>query len=194
MATASTPIESDATGHGVYVRDTSAAADLACELGRRPFLLSETLSAIQRQFAARARAKGLAFEVSLPVSAHDAVVGDDVLLRQVLSNLVGNAVKFTAVGAIEVAAKQRTLIDGSLLLTFAVKDTGPGIGRERLPLLFKPSGQTDAAAHAGIAVSSGLVRAMGGTLEVTSIPGEGSIFAFYIRVGRARCPGPATRV
>lgn len=185
MATAATPNKTDAAGRGIYSRDTSAASHLGREVEQCPFSLSETLHAVQTLFAYRAQAKRLTFDVSLPVTAHDAVIGDEKLLRQVLCNLVGNAVKFTTLGGIEIAAKQHPLGDGSLLLTFAVKDTGPGIGPKRLAHLFTASADTGAPSNAGLAVSAALVRAMGGTLEVTSIPGEGSIFAFYIRVGRA---------
>lgn len=185
MATAATPITIDAAGRGIYSRDRSAATHVRYEVEQRPFLVSDILHAVQTLFSYRAHAKRLSFDVSLPVTAHDAVIGDEKLLLQVLCNLVGNAVKFTTVGGIEIAAKQHTLGDGSLLLTFAVKDTGPGIGPKRLAHIFTPSVDLGAPSNAGLAVSAALVRAMGGTLEVTSIPGEGSIFAFYIRVVRA---------
>lgn len=158
------------------------------QIESRPFLLSETILDVRDLFAGVASEKRLAFEVNF-ICPHDTVVGDQNRLRQVLSNLIGNAIKFTHGGSVTVNATQELLGNGELLLKVSVSDTGIGIPRDKLALLFRPYAQADVSigrkfggTGLGLAISRNLVRAMGGDIEAASIEGKGSTFSFFIRL------------
>ncbi|HVL20553.1 MAG TPA: ATP-binding protein [Amaricoccus sp.] len=131
---------------------------------------------------------GVALEVELADDLPRAVVGDATRLRQVLFNLVGNAVKFTERGEVRVAARHRPLGDGAVELAFEVRDTGIGIAPEVIGRLFDRFAQADGTTARrfggtglGLAISRDLVRLMGGDITVESEPGRGSCFRFTIR-------------
>ena len=145
---------------------------------------------------------GVALEVDLADELPRAVVGDATRLRQVLFNLVGNAVKFTERGEVRVAARHRPLGDGAVELAFEVRDTGIGIAPEAIGRLFDRFAQADGTTARrfggtglGLAISRDLVRLMGGDITVESEPGRGSCFRFTIRcravAGAAAGPPPA---
>ncbi|MFZ4756644.1 MAG: ATP-binding protein [Burkholderiaceae bacterium] len=115
--------------------------------------------------------------------AAQALAGDPTRLRQVLFNLVGNAIKFTERGQVTIEGDTRTMPDGKVMLTFEVVDTGVGIAPDVLPTLFRPFQQADSSTTRrfggtglGLAICRHLVEAMGGRIEVESRPGEGSTF------------------
>lgn len=130
-----------------------------------------------------ARRKGIALEVEVAEDVAAEVVGDPMRLRQVLINLVGNAVKFTERGKVVL----RVTNPGDGLLGFEVADTGIGIAQETQARLFDRFAQGDGSARRyggsglGLAISRALVRLMGGDIAVESAPGEGSLFRFTIR-------------
>ena len=110
-------------------------------------------------------------------------------LRQILSNLVGNAIKFTDKGHVLVDVKQEAVSGGGLILRVSVRDTGIGISREKIDRLFQPFIQADASiarrfggTGLGLAISRNLVQAMGGEIEVSSIEGQGTTFSFFVRM------------
>ena len=128
---------------------------------------------------------------NLPVDYCDNVVGDPKRTRQVLANLVNNAIKFTEKGSICVAMSQTRTAD-DLTVSFAVTDSGIGIAPEDIARLFAPFIQADISTSRkfggtglGLAICKRLVEAMGGAIEVTSVPGQGSCFKFSVRVHRA---------
>ena len=134
-----------------------------------------------------AAAKGL--EVCLDISANvpDRVRGDAGRLRQVLLNLLGNAVKFTQQGEVTLSVSGRIRADGKQELVFAVRDTGIGIPADRRDRLFKPFSQVDASTNRsyggtglGLAICKQLVACMGGSISVASTPGVGSTFTFSV--------------
>ncbi len=136
----------------------------------------------------RAREKGIGIEIAWPEDVPHLVMGDAVRLRQVLLNLVSNAVKFTERGKVRVAA---AATDTAVAVT--IFDTGIGIDAAVLPVLFQPFRQGDASTTRrfggtglGLAIAQRLTVAMHGTLEVRSAPGEGS--AFTLRLLRDREP------
>lgn len=131
-----------------------------------------------------ARAKGISMDVRLAPNLPAAVVGDEVRVRQVLLNLAGNAVKFTSSGSVLLTL---TMDDSRQHLRFSVKDTGPGIPKEKLSSIFEPFTQADASISRmhggtglGLAISSRLVQLMEGTIEVESTVGQGSTFSFTL--------------
>lgn len=163
------------------------------QIEKEPFLLSEVFYDVRDLFAGAASEKGIALRVNLPPTFQDAVVGDHVRLRQILSNLVGNAVKFTEKGHVLIDVKQEVLPDAGLILRVSVQDTGIGISRERIGRLFQPFAQADASiarrfggTGLGLAISRSLVQAMGGEIEVSSSEGKGTAFAFFVRMQRDR--------
>ena len=140
-------------------------------------------------FAPVASEKGVALE-SLPMPPDcGPVIGDARRLRQVLTNLVGNAVKFTETGKITLALDGTAPAGDALILRFSVQDSGMGISAKDLEKLFKPFIQADITTSRkyggtglGLAISKRLVEGMGGTLTAKSAPGHGSTFSFTIRV------------
>jgi CheY-like chemotaxis protein/two-component sensor histidine kinase len=162
------------------------------ELEEIDFDLEEIARGAQQAFTAQANAKGLEF--SLDIKGSQGVYrGDPTRIRQILYNLVSNALKFTDEGEIKVTARW-----ASETLTVAVADTGVGIPADRLPLLFGRFAQADASTTRrfggtglGLAICRELALMMGGLIQVESAPGVGSIFTLSLpleRVGDARAP------
>ncbi len=130
-----------------------------------------------------AEAKGLALSLQIAPQTPEAIAGDPTRLRQVLLNLVTNAVKFTAGGGVILSVAPA----GDERLRFTVADTGPGIAPEARERLFQPFGQVDSTIHRryggtglGLAICKRLVELMGGTIDVDSEVGKGSTFWFEI--------------
>jgi signal transduction histidine kinase/DNA-binding response OmpR family regulator len=172
------------------------------ELDPAPLALREGLGDLLAVLALRAHQKGLELACRVAADVPDALVGDWGRLRQVLVNLVGNAVKFTERGevVVDVAAAGRD--GGAAALRFAVRDTGIGIPADKLPSLFQPFVQLDGSltrryegTGLGLAISSRLVEMMGGRITVESEVGKGSTFAFTValelRPGPGEQPVPA---
>jgi PAS domain S-box-containing protein len=156
------------------------------------FDLHEVLDAIEEMVRLRADAKDLEFRVERSDDCPGWVVGDAKHLRQVLINLLGNAVKYTDQGEIRLKIQCQ---EGGI--GFAVIDTGPGIPRQDQHRIFDPFYQTeDGAAKGdgaglGLAISRELVRLMGGELRVDSTPGQGSRFHFTLPLIPAEAAGEA---
>ncbi len=150
---------------------------------------------LESMFRIRAEAKGLAFEVDLSAAVPRHVVTDERRLRQILINLVGNALKFTAEGKLKLMVRVGNGSTGERdpLLVVDVEDSGPGISEEELPQLFQRFEQTRSGREAGggtglgLAISRGFARLMGGDITVRSQVGLGSVFTVTLPVG------PATR-
>jgi two-component system, sensor histidine kinase and response regulator len=143
-------------------------------------------------FAAQADAKGLELALRIPQEVPDAVVGDSGRVRQILINLVGNALKFTERGEVEVGVQVESELPGAVELHVTVRDTGPGIPRDKQEQIFRAFEQGDASptkrysgTGLGLAISSQLVRMMGGRIWVESVLGHGSTFHFTIGLGLA---------
>jgi signal transduction histidine kinase/DNA-binding response OmpR family regulator len=138
--------------------------------------------------AFRAREKGLKLVVYLSPESPFLLRGDPGRLRQVLNNLVGNAIKFTEQGEVWIEARLEEELEGDIVMRFAVRDTGIGIPEEKHPLLFEKFTQADASTTGhyggtglGLAISKKIVQAMGGDIGFTSTPGKGSEFYFTVR-------------
>ena len=132
-------------------------------------------------FRARAAAKGIALTVEVAPDLPEAVLGDEDKLRQILINLLGNAIKFTTEGGVMLTASWT-----AGRAEIAVEDTGPGIAEEEMPALFEPFAQTESGRAAregtglGLAISRDLAGLMGGRITVRSALGRGSVFRLEV--------------
>ena len=140
-------------------------------------------------YASQARQKGLALDCDIPATMPARLKGDPVRLRQVLANLVGNAVKFTKRGGVFLRLVPTREEAGFVALQFEVRDTGIGIDTGKLEGIFDSFTQADSSTTRryggtglGLTISKRLVERMGGAISVESRPGEGSTFRFTIRL------------
>ncbi|HPC73164.1 MAG TPA: response regulator [Syntrophales bacterium] len=160
-----------------------------------PFDLRTTVEGVAELLSLRAREKGLDFEVRYGQDAPRRVVGDPGRIRQVLTNLAGNALKFTEKGFVFIDVGWQPLVDGQAVFRFAVEDSGIGISEEKLEFIFEKFTQADASmtrryggTGLGLAISKQIVEFMGGTIGVTSTLGRGSTFWFAIPLGLGETP------
>ncbi len=164
------------------------------ELDPKPFDLDETVAGATRGFAALACQKGIRFLVEVEPAAQGVWMGDAGRIRQVLANLVSNAVKFTAAGEVRVGVRRTP--EG---LACTVSDTGVGIAPDLVARLFQRFSQVDPTATRryggsglGLAISRQFVELMGGKIAVTSVEGRGSAFTFDLPLEWLRASAPPT--
>ena len=160
------------------------------ELDPIPFDLRDLVESTIKVFAARAHEKKLELVGSVQAEVPEFVVGDATRLQQVLMNLMGNAIKFTAAGEVALAVNLERSRADSLDLEFVVRDTGIGIAPEKKEIIFEAFAQADGSTARrfggtglGLAISERLVTAMGGRIWVESEPGKGSQFHFTVSMG-----------
>ena len=159
------------------------------DLDARPFALTALVEELVELLSPRAHAKGIEIASYVDPALAGSVIGDAARLRQVLLNLVGNAVKFTDAGGISVTAERGVWLDE---VTFVVRDTGIGIPPEAQARIFEEFEQADAGStrrHGGsglgLAISTRIIERMGGAIGVDSTPGAGSTFTFTLVLPRA---------
>jgi CheY-like chemotaxis protein len=160
------------------------------ELSPIDFSLRAMVNEVVASFGERAHRKGLRFDCRIAAHAPDALHGDVVRLRQVLINLIGNAVKFTDAGTVTVSVSPAA---GTGRLHFAVQDTGIGIAARDRHLIFGAFSQGDVS-HSrryggtglGLAISYQLIALMGGRLDLVSEPGQGTTFLFDLALPAAQ--------
>ncbi len=159
----------------------------AFELESVPFILEEEVATVTELFAPAAAVKGVELVCRLGDTLPVAVVGDPGRFRQILLNIVGNAVKFTERGWVEIGLDATPRPDGTLLVTCTVADTGIGLDPSRLPALFERFSQANATTARrfggtglGLAICRQLVQAMGGSIAAASRPGGGSEFQYTL--------------
>ncbi|CAM3929954.1 response regulator [Nocardioides marinus] len=162
------------------------------DLEEAVFSLPDCVDTTLDLLAAVAGAKDLDLVVDLAPDVPTMVVGDVTRLRQVLVNLVGNAVKFTPTGEVQVSVRVAQDDPEQPLISMAVRDTGIGIPRERQDRLFQSFSQVDSSTTRmyggtglGLAISRRLAEAMGGDITVDSTPGAGATFTFTARLRRS---------
>jgi signal transduction histidine kinase/ActR/RegA family two-component response regulator len=160
-------------------------------LEQQPLDLRGLVGEVVSMFTAQARGKGLELCAQVDAAVPTALVGDALRLRQVLFNLVGNALKFTERGTVEVRVVVVEEGAEGMRLRIAVRDTGLGIAPEVQATLFEPFTQADASTTRryggtglGLAIAKRLVEAMGGEIGVESVPGQGSTFWLTLRLAR----------
>lgn len=170
------------------VLDFSKIEARALTLDRRPFEVADLVSRAQALFADSARTKGLDFQIAVS-GWPPPLVGDENRIGQVLNNLLGNAIKFTAQGYVRLSIVSGAPSDDGVLVEFRVGDTGIGIPTEQLPLIMSAFHQADVSTTRqfggtglGLAISDQLVTLMGGKLVVESTVGQGTTFSFALRL------------
>jgi CheY-like chemotaxis protein len=170
------------------------------QLNCAPFAVYDSVQAVVELLAPKAYEKGIDVGWAIDPSLPPVVLGDEVRLRQIVTNLLGNAIKFTDSGGVLVtvaSAATPAAVNERITLSIVVEDTGIGIAPEALPTLFQEFEQADAVvrrrqggAGLGLAISRRLARAMAGDIRVASVPGRGSIFTATLML--APCHAPAT--
>ncbi|HEV7913678.1 MAG TPA: ATP-binding protein [Albitalea sp.] len=157
------------------------------ELAEAPMSLHDLVASVVSLFRGNAEARGLFLRLRVEPAASDWVVGDSQRLKQVLLNLVSNAVKFTDRGGVELVVSTLPSTPGNTVLSFSVRDSGVGMRPETLERLFSPftqfdqqAGKTRRGTGLGLSISQRIVEAMGSRIEVESVHGEGSRFHFAI--------------
>jgi PAS domain S-box-containing protein len=158
------------------------------QLDRVGFNLRDALEDTIRVLAPRADQKGLELACHIQRDVPEALVGDPLRLRQVVINLVGNAIKFTELGEVVLQVELESRGDRQAHLRFSVTDTGIGVPSEKQAVIFEAFSQADSSTTRryggtglGLAISAQLVELMGGRISVESRPGQGSTFHFSAR-------------
>jgi CheY-like chemotaxis protein len=162
-----------------------------------PFRLQDVVREVVSTFRLTATEKGIQLAVSETGQVPEVVLGDPGRLRQVLFNLVGNALKFTARGTVSI---ELGMAEGTDHVLFQVRDTGLGIPSDKQSEIFNAFSQADGATTRkfggtglGLTISARLVSLMGGELKVESMPGAGSRFYFDLRLPRTELPADESR-
>ncbi len=160
------------------------------------FNLHDTLETTLKTLALRAHEKGLELVCEIAPEVPEAVRGDASRLRQVIVNLLGNAIKFTQEGEVALNVQLESKEMNDCIVHFTVSDTGIGIAREKLGMIFDPFSQADSSTTRhyggtglGLTISTRLIEKMGGIVWVESEIGRGTQFHFTIRLGAAEGQG-----
>ncbi len=172
------------------------------DLEQVDFELREEIGAALKPLGVRAHARGLELAWRVNAAAPDWVSGDPMRLRQILTNLIGNAVKFTESGEIVLDVRLHDNVGEEVILGFSIRDTGVGVAPEQASRIFAAFQQADSSTTRqyggtglGLAITSRIVHAMGGRIDLESTPGKGSTFRATIRLRLASqthavCPPP----
>jgi signal transduction histidine kinase len=172
-----------------HVLELSKAESSTFALTETPFRLHTVVDDVVSTFDAAAREKGLQLRSSITDSVPSVVIGDPVAMRQILSNLIGNAVKFTSAGSVTLTVETHQISTDAVTLAFAVSDTGIGIAAEEIDRIFNEFTQAryDTAMQfggtgLGLTIAKRLLELYGSVVQVHSTPGEGSTFSFNLRL------------
>ena len=153
--------------------------------------LAEILTDTKTLLDLKAKEQGISLNVTLDDNLPEIIQTDPLRLRQILINIVGNAIKFTSKGSVDVSIHRKTANDGQSLLEFVVKDTGPGIGQDQVEKLFAPFSQVDNTSKRkfggtglGLVISKRFANLLGGDVVLTQTsPEKGSVFTITIDPG-----------
>jgi signal transduction histidine kinase/DNA-binding response OmpR family regulator len=169
------------------------------ELEDTAFSLSGLIAGAVDTFRPQASAKGLLLEAFIAAGSNDALVGDPTRVRQILFNLLSNALKFTTRGSVEVRASTAPLGDAATRVSLAVRDTGIGLTDEQRARLFQPFAQADSSTTRkfggtglGLSIVRRLAELMGGRVDIESEAGKGSTFTVTLTLKAAPADSPLT--
>ncbi|MCB9646656.1 MAG: response regulator [Deltaproteobacteria bacterium] len=170
------------------------------ELEAGPFSLRATLADLHAMLEPRARDKGIGYVARVDEEVPDDLIGDPGRVRQVLTNLIGNAIKFTARGEVRCHVRALDVAPDAVVLAVEVRDTGVGLDPEQAERLFEPFSQADPSTARqfggtglGLPISRRLAEMMGGGVRAEGRPGEGATFTFTARLERAAGRAPIIR-
>ncbi len=159
------------------------------------FSLADMLNGVADLMRPAAREQGLALTLDIGEEVAPWLMGDAGKLRQIVFNLVSNAIKFTPAGSVRITAEAQAAEEGRQAVTLSVTDTGIGIASDDIGHIFEPFTQADVSvtrryggSGLGLAISRGLAEVMGGTLSVRSTEGKGSVFSLAITLPVASAP------
>ena len=154
-----------------------------------PLSIRALAGSVTALFRANAQGKGLKLELFIAEDVHDWVIADAQRLKQVLLNLLGNAIKFTERGSVMLVISSREAAEGRARIQFDIRDTGIGLDATAIPRLFQPfqqvagtPGRRNGGTGLGLAISQRIIEAMGSKIEVSSAPGKGSRFYFVLEL------------
>ena len=172
-----------------HVLELSKAESSSFTLAETPFSFRDVVGDVASTFEAAAREKGVSLRTVVDERVPPWVLGDPVAIRQILINLVGNAVKFTAQGAVELIVTTEALATDAATIGISVADTGIGIAPEALDRIFNEftqasyeTGKRFGGSGLGLAITRRLLQLYGSTVHVESVPGRGSMFSFSVRL------------
>lgn len=181
-----------------HVLDLSKAESSSFALVETPFPVEDLVRDAVSTFEAAAREKGLSLHFSIAETVPPLLLGDPVALRQILTNLLGNAVKFTPAGSVAVTVVTKQVATDGVTLTFAVSDTGIGIAPEVIDRIFKEFTQASyetamrfGGSGLGLTITRRLLGLYGSSVHVTSAAGQGSTFSFDLRLSVPAGPPPS---
>lgn len=177
------------------ILDFSKVESGNAELSEEPFNLNEAIMETFDTLMPKAMEKNLSLNLSFKSGIPQNVIGDPLKIRQIMMNLIGNAIKFTPKGSIAVLVDRATYEGDRLRLHVAVKDTGIGISEDKLPYLFEPFYQADhfmvrqaGGTGLGLAITRKLVQLMDGEIYCEPNPGGGTIFHFHVLIRAESMP------
>ncbi len=172
-----------------HVLELSKAESGTSTLSETPISVRAIVDEVVSTFEPVAREKGVTVGSVVAPDVPQMVIADAVAIRQVLTNLVANAVKFTAVGSVSVAVTAREIGTDAVTLVVAVSDTGIGIARDAIERIFDAFAQGShdtrmrfGGTGLGLTITRRLLALYGSTIDVRSTPGEGSTFSFDLRL------------
>jgi two-component system, sensor histidine kinase and response regulator len=177
------------------ILDLSKIESGKLEIDPIDFNLRDSLGDTLKTLSLRALVRGLDLAIDIPADVPDTLLGDPGRIRQIVVNLVGNAIKFTHRGEVVLRVNIESRTADGVLLHFVVSDTGIGIPADKQALIFEPFSQADGSmtreyggTGLGLSISSRLVELMGGRIWVESEVGQGSRFHFTVRVATQKTP------
>lgn len=165
------------------------------QVSQREFNLRELIQSLRHTFELKLGQRPVKITAELDASLNTWLIGDDVLLNQILLNLLGNAEKFTSEGEIAIKATQESWLDNKLWIRFRIADTGIGIRKDKLELIFKNYKQAEkdirekyGGTGLGLAIAKQLVELQGGNISVDDLPGFHTCFSFNLPFMDSRKP------
>ncbi|GLQ36318.1 hypothetical protein GCM10007939_26020 [Amylibacter marinus] len=171
------------------------------EIEKAPVHLAKLFASLEQLYTPKAREKNLELALRMGAQVDQWILGDATRLRQVVGNLVSNAIKFTTAGSVQILVDLIQQGGGQFLLTIDVKDTGEGIPEDRLHRLFKPFSQVDSSiarkyggTGLGLSISKQICDLLGGTISVHSTVGQGTQFSVTMPVHISAKPKETTKV